>query len=103
MTQAKPTLTPTDEGISLLREIRDRLGEAPPEGLDAAAAARLIGISVSKFRAMDAAGEVPAPVQIGTGRCPRWLRSELLAWLRAGAPSRLRWAQMREVLLKRAG
>ncbi len=72
-----------------------------PEALDASQAATLCGISKSKWHAMNAAGQCPAPVELGD-RCPRWLRSELMGWLRHGAPTRVRWVMMREQVLRRA-
>jgi hypothetical protein len=73
------------------------------EGLAAADAAIFIGVSISKFRELDANGLIPSPARIGDGNCPRWSRMELGAWLRAGAPSRLRWSSMRDSVLRRAG
>ena len=66
------------------------------EALDAQEAAVLCGISVSKWRQMDADGQCPAPIDMGTGRCPRWLRAELMDWLWRGAPPRVRWSAMRD-------
>ena len=85
--------------LQLLREV----GEAScTEGLTAERAAALVGVSVSKFYAMNLSGQIPAPVELGD-RCPRWLRSELLLWLRHGAPSRARWALIRDALLRKVG
>jgi predicted DNA-binding transcriptional regulator AlpA len=91
-----------DDVIALLARIA-AAAEAPAvEGLDAADAARFCGVSRSKWLAMSNAGHCPAPVELGD-RCPRWLRSELNAWLRAGAPTRTTWKQIRESSLRRAG
>lgn len=81
--------------------IADRSGVAP-EALDAAQAARLCGVCRSKFHSMNSARQCPAPVELGD-RCPRWLASELRAWLRAGAPARAAWQQIRAIELRRAG
>ena len=77
-------------------------GHVEPEGLDPSAAARYLGISVSKIHAMNAAGAMPKPAELGD-RCPRWARSELRAWLLAGSPSRLRWQAMRDAAIRRVG
>jgi predicted DNA-binding transcriptional regulator AlpA len=79
-----------------------RASAVAPEGLDAAEAATLCGISRAAFYGLNRRGLVPAPVQIGDGP-RRWLRSELLAWLRQGCPSRRMWAQIREQAMRRAG
>lgn len=95
-----PTLDPA--ALLVADVIRRAAEELLTEGLDAQSAARLIGVSTSKFHAMNAAGHVPAPAELGD-RCPRWSRGELVAWFRAGAPSRARWNAMRDVFLRRAG
>ncbi len=59
------------------------------EALAAPEAAKLCGVSRSTWLKLQASGRVPRPVRLG--RCVRWLRSELLAWLAAGCPSRERW------------
>lgn len=65
-----------------------------PEALPAADAARLLGVSRATFFKLHSAGRVPLPVYL-TPRCPRWRRSELLAWLGAGCPDRQTWQRMR--------
>ena len=66
-----------------------------PEALPAASAARLLGIGRTKFFTMNSAGKVPMPVYLST-KCPRWVRSELLAWLAAGCPDRQTWVKLRK-------
>ena len=44
--------------------------------------------------AKNAAEEIPAAIRISEHRCV-WLRSELLAWLKAGAPKRDDWENQR--------
>ncbi len=61
--------------------------------LTAGQAATLLGVSERHFRALDASGRVPRPVRLG--RSVRWRRTELVAWLDAGCPSRDKWAAMR--------
>lgn len=53
------------------------------EGLDATSAARLIGISRSHFYQLAKRGKIPPPIRLGGS--VRWLRSELLSWMFAGA------------------
>ncbi|HRK30348.1 MAG TPA: hypothetical protein PLD59_04655 [Tepidisphaeraceae bacterium] len=93
--------TTTQADVTALLARLVELAEAgQAEGLDAASAARLIGVSRSKFLAMDSAGHVPSRVELGDGRCPRWSRGELVAWLRAGAPTRVTWQQRRDLVMK---
>ena len=98
------------EPIALLASVLARLSaSAPargvePEGLGPNDAAAYLGVSVSKLHDLNSRGFVPAPIEIGDGgRCGRWSRSELKAWLLAGAPGRVRWAMMRDAALKRVG
>jgi hypothetical protein len=75
-----------------------------PLWVDAAGAARLLGISRSQFLLRDKDGLVPAPKDFGTGRtrrCPRWLVAEVEAWSRFGALPRGRWEQIRDRVLRR--
>jgi predicted DNA-binding transcriptional regulator AlpA len=88
-----------NELLTVLREIRDLLDAGSAEVLDPAGAARFLGISVSKVHQLNAAGELPSPAELGE-RCPRWSRTELKAWLFAGAPGRSRWEAMRHAALR---
>ena len=97
---ANPQLDPF--ALALLQLLRDAAEASSTEGLTAERAAAFVGVSVSKFYAMNLSGQIPAAVELGD-RCPRWLRSELLLWLRHGAPSRARWALMRDALLRKVG
>lgn len=63
-----------------------------PEALRAREAAALLGISESFLFQLDKAGRIPAPVRIG--RCTRWRRAELLNWLAAGSPCRMKWKEL---------
>ena len=52
----------------------------------------------------EALGRTPAPVMLGDGgRLPVFLRSELMAWLRAGAPARSRWEHMKTHAMRAVG
>ena len=78
--------------------------DVAPEALTPEQAAKLCGVSISKWHQMAATSQTPSPIQLGdSGRCPRYLRGELLAWLKAGAPSRSRWELIRPPELKRTG
>jgi len=74
---------------------------APAEGLAAEDAAHLIGVSRSKWHSLVSSGLAPEPVQLGCGNCPRWLRSELLSWLRSGAPARSTWRVIKDQSMRR--
>lgn len=70
--------------------------ELQAEGLAAPDAARLLGISTSAFYDLDSRGLVPTAVTLGDGKTlRRWRRSELIAWLAAGAPARARWEMIK--------
>ena len=66
--------------------------EVAPLLLSAADLAREMGVSVRTIRRLDIEGRLPAPVRIG--RAVRWIRNGptgIVAWIAAGAPSRLDW------------
>ncbi|MEN6336477.1 MAG: hypothetical protein ABFE01_19660 [Phycisphaerales bacterium] len=67
-----------------------------PLTLDAAAAARLIGVSRSTFLRMDSKGQV-GPKSLRLSRRRVWIRSELVAWIETGRGcSRVQWLATRE-------
>jgi len=84
----------------LLARLVELAEGACAEGLDAAAAAMLLGVSRSKFLAMDNTGHIPNRVELGDGCCPRWSRGELVAWLRNGAPHRATWNTRRAIAMR---
>lgn len=51
-------------------------------------------ISRTTWYDLMSAGKTPEPIRLG-GRV-LWLRDDLIAWCRAGCPSRDRWATMRK-------
>ena len=61
--------------------------------LSAADLAAMLRVTVRHVRALDASGRLPKPIRLG--RAVRWSRDELLAWIKAGGPSRDRWEAMR--------
>jgi hypothetical protein len=103
--------TPTDandaKGIAVLTEaISNGIVALESEGLFAADAAELVGVTHCKWLEMHEAGAVPqAANQDGNnryGRAPRWSRTELSLWRRAGAPSRATWESMKAEAARRA-
>src|SRR5947209_10352254 len=94
--------------IALIREMIDRAAaarESEAIALDVNAAAKLLMVSPSMFRAMHASGELgPAPaLNLKRDGRPvvRWLRTELVEWLQAGSPPRTRWLAMRAAAAER--
>ena len=67
----------------------------PPEqlALTAGDVADLLGVSERHVWKLHATGGLPCPIRLG--RCVRWRRRELLAWLDADCPSRDKWEQAR--------
>lgn len=59
--------------------------------VNAKEAAALLSISVAKLWALNAAGQLPAPVRLACRRT-LWSLAELKSWARHGCPSRIRWA-----------
>jgi excisionase family DNA binding protein len=57
--------------------------------VDALGAARLLCCSRRHVEDMNREGLLPVPVRLG--RLLRWSRSELAAWIEAGAPPRIEW------------
>jgi predicted DNA-binding transcriptional regulator AlpA len=55
--------------------------------------ATALGVARKTITRMDQSGKLPLPLRI-SGR-KRWLRSEISAWLRAGAPPRRDWEAMK--------
>ncbi len=73
-------------------------GASTPEPLcvDRAGVARMLGVSVRQVYRLDDAGRLPAPLALGT--CKRWFAEDLHAWLRAGAPPRREWQNLRSAV-----
>ena len=81
--------------LSELRAIRVSLETTQAEGLAASETAKLVGIGERNWWQKQAAEQIPAPVRVSEGRVV-WLRSELLAWLKAKAPDRATWERLRD-------
>lgn len=54
--------------------------------------AAMLGVSRAHIWRLHTAGHLPAPLRLG--RAVRWRRSELEAWLAAGAPHRDKWREL---------
>jgi hypothetical protein len=68
--------------------------ESVPLLLGARRAAVICDKSLRTWRAWDAAGWIPRPIQIG--RSKLWGLDELRAWVAAGCPRRAEWESLRE-------
>ncbi len=66
---------------------------APCEAIPAKQAAALCCVSERHWWALNSGGRTPRAVKLG--RSVRWIRSELLEWLRSGCPARDRWEAMK--------
>ena len=64
-----------------------RSGEliAPPELLRAEEAAAMAGVGIRSWWRFVSSGAAPSPVRIG--RCSRWRRQDITAWIADGCPS----------------
>lgn len=63
--------------------------EPSPIVVNTAELATLLHVSQRHINDMNKEGRLPAPVRFG--RAVRWIRSEIDAWLAAGAPDRNAW------------
>jgi excisionase family DNA binding protein len=66
-----------------------------PELLTTAKAAKLCGVSKRHFEVQAGAGRI-GPAKVRLGGSVRWHRSELIAWIDAGLPSRAAWLALRD-------
>ncbi len=57
-------------------------------------AAKLCGVSHKLWRTWNAIGKNPAPVRIGPTLF--WKQEELVRWVDAGCPARLRWNSLKK-------
>lgn len=65
-----------------------------PELLSGKQVAQLLSISPAHFFKLKRTGRLgPMPVRLG--RCVRYRRAEILAWIDAGVPSRHKWEILR--------
>ncbi len=60
-----------------------------PLAVPAPEAAKMLGISLSHFYALNSSARLPRPVRFG--KSVRWPVSVLNRWLEAGAPNREEW------------
>ncbi len=66
-----------------------------PQALNPVGLAKYLNISRAQVFVLSRRGRIPRPVYVGS--LPRWARTEIDAWLAAGAPTRRDWE-----LIKRA-
>jgi len=71
---------------------RQQTGE--PLAVDAAGLGWLVDLDRSSVWKAHSAGKIPNPVYLGS-KSPRWVVSEIRAWLLAGAPDRRTWERMK--------
>lgn len=61
----------------------------------------LCNLGKSAWYKNKSSGKIPAPVKIGGAL--RWRRDELLAWIAADCPPRVKWDAMRKSLATKVG
>ncbi len=85
----------TRTGGATHRDLAAPVQVSPPLALcvDRAGLARMLGVSVRQVYRLDDAGRLPAALALGT--CKRWSIEEVEDWLRAGAPPRRAWQNLR--------
>jgi excisionase family DNA binding protein len=62
--------------------------------IDVVQAAKMLSVNRSTVFKLTSVGKFPRPVKLG--RATRWPKEELLAWIKAGCPSREKWDAMRD-------
>lgn len=95
------TDTPTAETAELVAQVArladalERQGNAPPpELIDAAGVAAMLGIGERTARRLDVEGRLPCPIKLGGS--VRWRLSELRKWLDCGCPPRQKWEALKD-------
>jgi predicted DNA-binding transcriptional regulator AlpA len=86
-------MTPADPTLCRCASAPPQAPALEPLAVDAKVAARLCGVSRSLWFSMDSAAQIPMGCRLGRRRV--WPLDELKDWLRAGCPSRDRWAAMK--------
>ena len=76
------------------RQQDKEVSQQPPLAISAGQLAAQLGVSLRHVRRADSAGLVPKPIRIG--RSVRWPVDEIRSWLKAGAPDRRAWEQVKE-------
>ena len=57
--------------------------------------AEFLGISAKKISQLRCTDRLPLPCRLGIGNCLRWSVLELLEWVEAGCPRRVKWIELR--------
>ena len=96
-----PDLQTTDSVVTLLERIADGINAQRAEGLGPREAAAYCGCSLAKWHDLHNRGLCPAASYLSE-RLPVWPRSELKAWLWAGAPPLAKWRMMRDAAIRRS-
>lgn len=72
-----------------------------PELIDTEQLCTILNLHRSTLSRWMAAGRVPAPLPLGKPN--RWRRDEIIGWIEAGCPDRVRWAAIKEHESRRKG
>lgn len=86
------------------RQAREEMAKAKPKEkekiislfYDYGQLAALLGYERKKVERMNHNGELPLPVD-PYARRPKWVRTEIKAWVKSGMPSRLKWNTIKEL------
>lgn len=63
--------------------------------LDTPDMAEFLGVSQKTMTHLASTDRVPGQIRLGLGRCLRWSVLELLEWVEAGCPRRMKWIELR--------
>ena len=83
----------TNELARLIDILNDTKQTIKPKVLDFNDLAKILDVSPQNVRNLDLRGELPKPLKIG--KTKKWHISEFDAWLKSGAPSRVKWEHMK--------
>ncbi len=86
------TITLKNTGTPELTNLRT--DEYPSLTVNAKQAAKILNVSQRQLWRLNSTGRLPKPIRLGC--CIRWVRTELEAFIQAGAPNRERWEQMKQ-------
>ncbi len=63
--------------------------------LDTAGMAEFLDVPAKVMAQLGHTDRIPQPFRLGLGRCQRWSVLELLEWVEAGCPRRMKWVEIR--------